>query len=193
MDLLRSWDADSNGVVDRQEFRDAIEALGFGTIASAKDINALFNEIDTSGDGQIEFKELQKMLKSSSIVDARMQSNRVKGAAAMRSEANAKLKSKDAKSMLLDVDLQLQEDPGAAHALEKLREIVARSSELVMQLFTDIDKSGDGVIDKVEFGLAMRALGIRLSKDEQRALFRYLDPDRSGYIDYPEMREMLGT
>ena len=62
MDLFRSWDADSSGKVDRQEFRKAIVKLGL-TGVERDDVDDLFDEW-AGGDGSIDFKELASLLRN---------------------------------------------------------------------------------------------------------------------------------
>ena len=83
------------------------------------------------------------------------------------------------------------DNAGAAQALSQLRVLFSESPAQVMDLFREIDTSGDGLVSRGEFGLAIRALGIHLPKDELARLFRELDPDRSNTIEYHELRASL--
>jgi Ca2+-binding EF-hand superfamily protein len=69
--------------------------------------------------------------------------------------------------------------------------VFGAAPEKVMLLFKEIDTSGDGLVSRKEFALAMRALGLALPHRELRLLFESLDPDRSNSIDYAELREAL--
>ena len=60
MDLLREWDEDASGSIDRKEFRRAINTLGFGALADKDDVDMVFDEFDESGDGLIQFNELNR-------------------------------------------------------------------------------------------------------------------------------------
>ena len=62
MDLFRSWDADSSGKVDRQEFRKAIAMLGL-TGVHRDEVDELFDGWG-GGDGSIDFKELTALLRN---------------------------------------------------------------------------------------------------------------------------------
>ena len=204
MDLLREWDEDADGQIDRKEFRRAIKALGFGALAGKEDIDLVFDEFDESGDGLIQFNELNRMLRQSVEVDAKMLGG-VKGAAALRGEKEAQLLRHDKggkgakgggalKAAAAKSKKEL--DAGAkaacaAQALAQLRELFAASPTQVMDLFREIDTSGDGLISRPEFALAIRALGLNLPKVELTQLFKLLDPDGSGEIEYSEMRSAL--
>ena len=62
VDVFREWDADGNGAIDKKEFRAAVAALGYDV--PKKDLNILFDELDDSGDGFIEYEELKKALRN---------------------------------------------------------------------------------------------------------------------------------
>ena len=59
-----------------------------------------------------------------------------------------------------------------------------------MDLFCEIDQSGDGVVDLGEFRKGMQALGLRMPKSEMKALFALFDRDRSGFIEYNELSDL---
>ena len=61
MALFRDWDADGNGALDRKEFHRAIGCLG-AFFCTKVDIDALFDLIDASGDGHIDFGEMKRAL-----------------------------------------------------------------------------------------------------------------------------------
>ena len=54
MELFREWDADGSGEIDKKEFRQAMKSLGFASMASRADIDAVFDEFDLSGDGAVD-------------------------------------------------------------------------------------------------------------------------------------------
>ena len=180
----------AQGEVDRGEFRNAINALGFGALASRQDIDLLFNEFDVSGDGVISFEELNKMLRQSRAVDAKMLGG-IAGEVALKAEEGAMLKRQ--KRTGIDGNIKLEEARLAADVLQQLRGLFAGSPRMVMELFRDIDTSGDGLVSRSEFSLAMRALGLSLPKRELRLLFEELDPDGSNAIDFRELRDTLCT
>ena len=74
----------------------------------------------------------------------------------------------------------------AGLTLAQLRGLFAGSPSQVLELFREIDESGDGIINRSEFTLAIRALGLSLPPEELKELFRLLDPDGSGTIDARE-------
>lgn len=75
MDLFRQWDADESGTVGKAEFRKAMGVLGFDVPRAEMD--RLFDSWDTSGDGAIDFRELNKLLRRRDVhIDAHDESPR---------------------------------------------------------------------------------------------------------------------
>ena len=75
MDLFRQWDADESGSVGKAEFRKAMGVLGFDVPRA--EIDGLFDAWDTSGDGAIDFRELNKHLRRRDVhIDAHDESPR---------------------------------------------------------------------------------------------------------------------
>jgi len=62
IDLFREMDANGDGEVSKKEFREAMTGLGLEV--PAKDVDSLFDSWDSDGGGSLDFKELQKILKS---------------------------------------------------------------------------------------------------------------------------------
>ena len=60
-DLLKKWDLDGNGTVDRKEFAEAVAALGCN--APREEIDGLFATFDKDGSGQIDYQEIHLHLR----------------------------------------------------------------------------------------------------------------------------------
>jgi hypothetical protein len=61
IDLFREWDVDADGCISRTEFSYALPLLGIQ--ASKEQTDALFEDFDTDGSGEISFKEFNKMVR----------------------------------------------------------------------------------------------------------------------------------
>ena len=74
-----------------------------------------------------------------------------------------------------------------------LRDALSRSATRVMDLFRVWDEDGSGLIDKVEFRRAIRALGFDffMHSNEIDLVFDDFDRDHSGELDYKELNKML--
>ena len=61
IDLFHEWDANSDGLISKGEFRKALMVLGLR--ASSHEMDALFNEFDTDRGGFISYRELRTQLR----------------------------------------------------------------------------------------------------------------------------------
>ena len=59
---LFEWDEDRSGKIDKREFWHAVRALGFNDIPESA-CNAVFDSLDDDKSGQLEYKELNMMLR----------------------------------------------------------------------------------------------------------------------------------
>ena len=62
IDLFREWDEDGDGTVSKKEFRKAMPLLGLSDV-DPKEVDALFETLDTKGEGAIGHRELSRMLR----------------------------------------------------------------------------------------------------------------------------------
>uniref|UniRef100_A0A7S3AF27 EF-hand domain-containing protein n=1 Tax=Haptolina ericina TaxID=156174 RepID=A0A7S3AF27_9EUKA len=71
---------------------------------------------------------------------------------------------------------------------DQLRQALGSNVQTVMEAFRLWDLSGEGLISKKEFQVAMFAMGFdNVSNIEWRELFDSFDKDRSGSIDFDEL------
>ena len=73
----------------------------------------------------------------------------------------------------------------------RLRERLDGSLQRMSDLFKAIDSSWDGLVDAAELGLALRSLGLDVTREELRELFASIDTDRSGEIDFRELKRAM--
>ena len=67
IDLFKSWDQDGDGTITKGEFRKALPELGLW--AKPEDVDELFDSFDTDGGGSISFRELNRMLRRTRVVE----------------------------------------------------------------------------------------------------------------------------
>ena len=65
------------------------------------------------------------------------------------------------------------------------------SSARIVDVFRQWDSDGSGTVSKKEFRKAVSAMGLVATPGEADALYDLFDPDKSGAIDYREMKKLL--
>ena len=81
--------------------------------------------------------------------------------------------------------------PGIAGVIGQLKMVLARKLTRVVDTFREFDVDWDGRIDKREFRLAMRKLGIVAKQSDYDLTFDSFDNDRSGTLEYRELNDHL--
>ena len=106
------------------------------------------------------------------------------------SDERAKRKSKENTTISLK-GLVVDSSPGALPIPEQLRLALSKNAARVIDLFREWDEDKDGKVSKKEFRKAMPALGFDIPVAEIDALFDANDPDRSGNMEFKELKAML--
>jgi len=87
--------------------------------------------------------------------------------------------------------LVVDTSPDALPIPEQLRLALSKNAARVIDLFREWDEDKDGKVSKKEFRKAMPALGFDIPVKEIDALFDANDPDRSGSMEFKELKAML--
>ena len=74
---------------------------------------------------------------------------------------------------------------------EQLRTILNENQVKLIDLFREWDDDGNGALDKVELRMAIAALGYDAPKSAIDALFDSIDEDKSGWIEFNELKAAL--
>lgn len=67
----------------------------------------------------------------------------------------------------------------------------ATNSRRIKEIFADIDRDGNGTIDKSEFEKAMKKLNVRITFREIDMLYERFDADNSGFMSYNGFLKLL--
>ena len=176
VDLFKQWDEDGSGQIDKKEFRRAIKSMGFDFFANDAEMDMVFIDFDTDKSGTISYRELNAALRSVKMPPQR----------ALRKTTAGGKKSKYAFKSTVTLDMNSNKS-----VQDQLRELLAKHSVRIIDLFKDWDDDGNGQIDKKEFRKAIASLGVAAPRAEVDALFDTFDGDRSGEIDYKEVQKAL--
>ena len=191
IDLFRAWDDDFSGTIDRREFRKAVRSLGVA--APKQEIDGMFDTFDQDGSGLIDYNELNHHLRRKVELEGILQAG-----AAGEIELEAKNKFSLGKSRgsgptrsktLIGTQLVIDTTKSLA---QQLSGALKKNRARVMDLFREWDMSTDGSIEKWEWRLAMRSLGLVADDDAALnaavdALFDQVDVDKSGSVEVAEL------
>jgi len=83
------------------------------------------------------------------------------------------------------------QDGGASSIPDTLGAILKANHARVLDFFRQMDSNFDGCISEGEMGYALNALGLNASPKELKALFRALDPDGNGVVEFGELQRAL--
>ena len=183
VDLFREWDEDGDGIVTKKEFAVAIKKMGIE--ADREEVNLLFDVFDSSGDGKLEFSELNRALRRGSSVqlDPSLQAGSVHIELTARNKSNSfSGGSSPPRNIRKTTDELVMED---------LWRSLGKNAARLMDLFRRWDTNGDGVIDRKEWLQAIPLIGVRASAEHINRLFDECDADGSGSIEYAELRSAV--
>ena len=116
-DLFKLWDLDKNGLVSKDEFRRAVEAMGYK--AAAEDVDAAFDTIDDDRTGTIKYQEIRK------VVGTKMKGVSAKQAAAAK-RADKKRAREEAREARKAEEARKAKEEAAAAAAAVLAEACER-------------------------------------------------------------------
>ena len=80
---------------------------------------------------------------------------------------------------------------GVESVPETIMATLSANHARVLDWFRSMDTNFDGKISRGEFSHALRSLGLTVSPTETERVFHTLDPDRSGTVEYEELRKAL--
>lgn len=193
IDLLKSWDDDNSGTIDKEEFRSGIQKLGFPFECDDAAIDTVFDHFDDEKTGSIEFRVLSKQLRlgAGSMLSPLMQPGAVDlGAKGVKH----KLRSKDPEakgSKLVRQATKHIDLTSNLTVVQQLRGMLSANVARVIDLFREWDDDGSGEIDKKEFRQALKAMGVDADTEDVNALFDSFDADGGGTIEFAELNAAL--
>ena len=183
IDLFREWDADGNGAIDKKEFRQAVAALGYD--APRNYVDEVFQVINSSGSGMIEYNELKEALSTHSKKTGKLvlppKAAAPAGATAAAAPAGAHAVAAGAAAGAPATDAAEGDVAGAG---EEDFETGMRQAVIDRDV---ADADNDGMLDFEEFKVFIRDREEGEFTDEELKIrFEKLDQDGSGKVDMAE-------
>lgn len=182
MELFRSWDTDGDALISKKEFRKVVSILGFEG-ADKKEVDALFDELDTDGSGDINYMEMKDAICPPEEEEPEVVVNPYKGWNALEKRQTAISLSDRSKGASIVKGIRLSPD---YDIISQIATGLANNWGKLQWLFSQWDTDGSGTISRKELVRALGALGLEAHKKAINALFDAMDSDGSGEVSYDE-------
>ena len=169
VDLFRKWDVDHDHTISVEELRLALGSLKVPH--NEEQLKQLFENLDEDNSGFIDFEELYRALR--------------------------KHGAKRAPPNHIELEMPKRHEPPPHGTTAERRAVAAIKKALhvnlqrVSDLFAQWDTDGDGQISKTEIKRALGAQCIPVDDVGLNFLFKRLDADNSGGIDFRELNKLL--
>lgn len=201
--VIREWDEDGNGQIDRDEFRQMFRKIG----AKAKEtlgvsrlmqedvcpdaqVDALHRKLDTDGNGMIDQEELEVAFsKMKGNIKRSKYSEVASRVSKLRAEAEAYEEAAALVTKLQDEEALL-EGMRTGTVASRLGDLLKERKIKVGDLKAKWDGDGNGKLDFDEFRKHLsgpKGLGFEATEAELSELFNQLDNDQSGSLASKEL------
>lgn len=197
VELFRAWDEDKSGKIDASEFWRGLRSLD-NLDVTREECDHLFHSLDKDGSGEIEYGELGELLRRPGTAQtqrnidrmASHQPDRSRMAKVTAKNLNRNYAAMRSSALPASVSLEPQADISIQ---EQLHALLKAHSVKLIDLFREWDVDGNGGVNKKELRDAIALLGYRAPKAEVDALFATLDRDGDGFVEFGELKRVLGS
>ena len=196
-DLIRDWDKNGDGDINKIEFRQVVtgrDLKSLGLKADNKDIDSFFQGMDADGGGSLELAELKPALKTlqerSAIAD--------REAARLRTFRDAlRQRAEEAKKLaevgeVVEAEEKILSEGGVGPSATvdvKIGAAIMKKNIKIGEAVSKWDKDGDGTVNTVEFVENVKEMGVEANSNDVRALFDSMDGDGGGTLDLNEVKK----
>eukprot|EP00929_Paragymnodinium_shiwhaense_P027396 TRINITY_DN16091_c0_g1_i1.p1 TRINITY_DN16091_c0_g1~~TRINITY_DN16091_c0_g1_i1.p1 ORF type:complete len:1258 (+),score=164.09 TRINITY_DN16091_c0_g1_i1:90-3863(+) len=176
----RDMDSDKNGLVWRQEFADFARRFGY---THRPLVNALFDRLNTNGDGSLQFAEVCAVFAPyiQQKADAMLPGNFKPS----DSQRPVRRSSGEMRSCQIN-------DEDFENIVDYIGTTASRKYKNLRTLFRSLDSDHSGKVSRQEMRYWLGTVGIS-NPATADAFFNYLDRDGEGSVDYSELQSLLGT
>ena len=214
-DMFKQWDEDRSGELSQKEVHRALTSL-LGFNLTKEESARLFGLLDTEGSGKLKYAELNRALREgagSAADDAIAAESAIPGMETTlggggpdgaparklrRTQSDTgpvRVGRKEAVGEKLqklgnEQALVLGEG-GLDGVLAQLSALMSRKKVQAITLFREMDVDKNGRLDRLEFRAAMGLLGLDAPAPMVDALFKKIDADGEGEIQYAELQQSL--
>ena len=184
---FESFDADASGAVDFGELQAMCKAMDMAV--PAKELRKLMQQVDTSGDGEVDFVEFVEMMdngRKQGGVLANIFYDMASRHDRMAADRRAELIKKREKALRTKENERKKRLTKAAMRAEAMKMLTAKEKTAALKSFELIDVDNSGALDEEELHEAFKALGLKLKEQEVHHIFRKVDIDGDGTLDLDE-------
>ena len=182
VDMFNAMDQNRSGTVNKREFHQAVNELGFEVNKTVTD--SVFDSIDENKNGKLEYKELAERLHRSASSETARRSKRRD----TDQNGNKNFDTMRVATLPETVKINAASDK-SVH--EQLRDALTQHNAKIIDLFREWDGDGDGALDKKDVRKALKALGYEAPREEFDAFFDSIDKDGSGSIDFEKFKKVF--
>jgi len=163
---FKYFDRDGSGGIDFSEFQRAMELMGF----QFSDIQqlALFARYDESCTGEVDYHDFVENLMESDF----------------KKENNSFLNRMTQNLFSSDPNQGTNEEEEESESDEEERETFLRTE--LGKIFRNIDRDGNGTLERAEIRELLKSLGRQPTADEFEEVFTKIDVDGSNHLDFDE-------
>lgn len=189
-EVVASWAKNGTEPISKMEFRQHARKLI--EKAEAREIDAVFDEMDADGGGTLDVDEMRDALKKF----AREASDFVARSDVIKQQMSFFTQRKNNVQQALDAITALEDVNKATSTADlsidaRLGSLLKRKSMKASEIISRWDPNGDGEIDMHEFRTNVKSLGLQATNEEIDTLFRSLDEDGGGSLDMNEIKHAL--
>jgi len=198
-DLVRDWDKNGDGDINKIEFRQCVtgkDKKSLGLVADNKEIDAFFSLMDADGGGSLELSELKPALKKLQDRSAKADqdaANLKASAASLRERAAGVIKLAETTEEVEAEEKRLSSAVADMRVDAKIGALILKRNLKVGELVKKWDKDGDGTVTSKEFVANMLEMGVEVAPAELQKLFEKLDADKGGSLDLNEVKKTFQT
>ena len=196
-EMFHVFDDDSSGSLDKGEVRKLAQSMGM--MLSAKELDDAFSQMDTSGDGDVDFDEFFAVYaKIADPAGGMFYSVTRKGNLDRMKVHVNELRRQFVPSLTFRreaayAELETRDAAAREGKLSKTEQMIADKRKMrgyqLEEMFNEMDTSGDGALDKEEIGAVFTKMGVTLSQADLDDAMAEMDADNGGDVDFEEFKQ----
>ena len=197
LDLMTQWDANANSKLHIGDFRTGIlnePPFGFGVNCDQTDLDKVFQTLDKEGNGYLEPEKITGTfvkLHEKSKVQVAEQEAVIALAERLRVRGQKAFDVAQVTMVAEAADAELEEARRVDTVDAQLGRLLIKRKLMITDILLKWDKDKNGTINKTEFRVHVRHLGVEAEDEAIDVCFDKYDVDGGGSLDIPELKPTL--